>query len=187
MPPIPPLGPALPTRGNAVSRALGRALLRGLGWRIEGALPDVPKFVGIVAPHTSNWDFVVGYAAVLALGLRVSYIGKDALFKPPLGWLMRYLGGIPVVREQRQGLVGQMVDAFAAREQLVLGIAPEGTRKAVAQWKTGFYHIALGAGVPIVPVGLDGPHKTLRLGPPLTPTGDLHTDLPRLQAFFLDL
>ena len=183
-PRVPVLPPALPKRGGTVSRALGRALLALLGWRMEGNLPDVPKAVLIVAPHTSNWDFVIGIAAKLALGLHASWLGKHTLFRGPFAGLMRRLGGIPVDRTRPQEVVSQTVSRFAASDQLVLGLSPEGTRKAVARWRSGFYHIANGAAVPIVPVALDWPSHRLIIGPPTQPTGNMANDLPALGAFF---
>lgn len=181
---LPALGEALPRRGNVFSRAVGTGILRAFGWRLEGTLPDVPKVLGIGAPHTSNWDFVFGIAAVLALGLRANWIGKHTLFRWPVGGLMRWLGGIPVDRTHAQGLVEQAVAMFDSRDRLVLGIAPEGTRKKVERWKTGFYHIAHGAGVPILPFYWDYRRKVLGFGPPLVPSGDLDADLERIYAFY---
>ena len=155
-----------------------------MGWRIEGDIPDVPKMVFVVAPHSSNWDFIVGVAAKLALRLRVKYLGKDALFRFPLGILMRYLGGIPVDRSTANDVVTSVVDQFARRKHMILAIAPEGTRKPVERWRTGFYHIARGAGVPILPVGLDWGSRTVRLGTLFFPTGNLDADLPALRDRF---
>jgi 1-acyl-sn-glycerol-3-phosphate acyltransferase len=180
----PALGDALPRRGNGLSRALGAGLLRVFGWRIEGTLPDEPRLLGIGAPHTSNWDFVFSIAAMLALGLRANWIGKHTLFRWPLGGLMRWLGGIPVDRTRSRGFVEQVVGMFNSRDALLLGIAPEGTRKKVDRWKTGFYHIAHGAGVPILPIYWDYGRKVLGFGPPITPTGDLKADLERIYAFY---
>lgn len=154
------------------------------GWRIEGALPDLPKFVVCVAPHTSNWDFVIGYAAKMALGLRASWLGKHTLFRGVMGPLLRRMGGIPVDRRAPSGVVEQAAQRFRSSGQLVLGVAPEGTRKKVMQWKSGFYRIARQAGVPIVPVALDWGVRTVRVGPPFDATGDETTDLETLHAFF---
>lgn len=155
-----------------------------MGWRIEGVIPDVPKFVIIVAPHTSNWDFVIGVAAKLALGLRVLFLGKDTLFRFPLGIFMRALGGIPVDRDSSHDVVSYVVTQFARRERLILGLAPEGTRKRVERWRTGFYHIAHGAGVPILPVALDWGSHVVRIGAPFTTTGDADADVRALQGRF---
>lgn len=173
-----------PRSGNALTRALGRLVLAAARFRIGGALPAHPKFVVCVAPHTSNWDFVVGYAAKLAVGLRASWLGKDTLFRGPLGRLLRAMGGIAVNRSASQGVVGQVVSRFAERPSLVLGIAPEGTRRKVDRWRSGFYYIARQAGVPIVPVGLDWGRRTISIGMPFSPTGDEREDLRALQDFF---
>jgi 1-acyl-sn-glycerol-3-phosphate acyltransferase len=180
---VPQLPDALPQRGNAVSKGVARALFRLWGWRVEGEFPPVPKMVAIVAPHTSNWDFIVGIAAVFALGLRPRYLGKHTLFNPWIGWLMRWLGGIPVVREAPQGLVAQAVDAIERIPKIFLAITPQGTRKGT-QWKSGFYRIACDARVPILPIIFDGPHRRIRVLPPFTPSGDYETDLPKLLALY---
>ena len=177
-----PIGLAVPRRGNGLSRGVGRLVLRGMGWCLEGAVPNVPRCVAIIAPHTSNWDFVVGLAALLALGLRGRFLGKDTLFQPPLGTLLRWVGGLPVDRTTPDGVVDQVVSALREGEPFVLALAPEGTRKRVERWKTGFHRIALGAGVPIWPVSLDYRTRTLRLHPVLEPSGDLEADLARLQS-----
>jgi 1-acyl-sn-glycerol-3-phosphate acyltransferase len=163
---------------------IGRGVLHVMGWRIEGNIPDLPKLVIIAAPHTSNWDFVVGIAAKFALRLKVLWLGKDSLFRWPLGALMRSLGGLPVDRSSPNAVVNQMVDSFARHESLVLALAPEGTRKRVDRWRTGFYHIAHGAGVPIVPVALNWGERAIQIGQPFTTTGNLETDIAALQHRF---
>jgi len=182
--PLPSLGAALPVRGNWFSRGLGRAVLALLGWDFEGTVPDLSRAVLIVAPHTSNWDFVVGMATALALGLDAHWLGKHTLFRPPFGRLWRWLGGIPVDRSARHSVVTQTVAAFARHDRMLVAMAPEGTRKRVDRWKTGFYHIAHGAGVPILPVYLDFARRRVGVGPRLMPTGDLEAEVARLQAFF---
>jgi 1-acyl-sn-glycerol-3-phosphate acyltransferase len=184
---VPPLGPVVPARGNAVSRAIGRTYMSLGGWKFEGAMPNEPKFVVIVVPHTSNWDFTLGTAALFALGFRVSFLGKHTLFKWPLGVFMRWLGGIPVERSVSRDRVTETVGAFKASDQLILAVAPEGTRKLVTQWKTGFYHVALGANVPIVPVAFDYGRKTVRIGPAFRPTGDMEADFAELKSFYRDV
>ena len=164
--------------------ALGRAYLRLSGWRIEGVFPAERKFVTIVAPHTSNWDFMLGVAIVFATELRVSWLGKHALFRAPFKGFLRWLGGIPVDRSASSGVVGACARAFEMASELMLALAPEGTRKGQSQWKTGFYQIALQAGVPIFPVGFDFTDHVVRLMPLFTPTGDIETDLPRIQSLF---
>ena len=181
---VPPLPPSLPRRGNAVSRALGHALLALGGWRIEGEFPDRAKMVAIVAPHTSNWDFLVGISAVWALGLRVRFLGKHTLFRPPLGWLMRWFGGVPVNREAPQGLVPQAVEAICEADAIFLAITPAGTRSSTKPWKSGFYHIAHAARVPILPIAFDGARRTIRLFAPIETSGDHADELPRLRALY---
>jgi 1-acyl-sn-glycerol-3-phosphate acyltransferase len=170
-----------------VWRTVGRTYLRLAGWHIEGVFPAEPKYVVIVAPHTSNWDFLIGVAVVFSLELRASWLGKHSLFKAPFKGFLRWLGGIPVDRRTSHGVVGECVEAFAAAPALMLGLAPEGTRKGVSQWKSGFYQIASKAGVPILPVGFDFRDHVIRLMPLFQPCGDLELDLPRIQALFKDV
>jgi 1-acyl-sn-glycerol-3-phosphate acyltransferase len=181
---VPALPPSVPRRGNRFSRLLGRSVLGAAGWRIEGEVPDRPKLVAIVAPHTSNWDFVIGIAAVFALGLRVRFLGKHTLFHPPLGWLMRWFGGVPVVRETPQGAVAQAAAMIETEPAVVLGIAPAGTRTRGTAWRSGFYRIAHAARVPILPVAFDGERRAIRLFAAFHTSGDYDADLPRLMALY---
>ena len=139
--------------------------MRVCGWKFEGAFPDIAQFVVIFGPHTSNWDFFLLLSAKWALQLDVSWMGKDAMFRSPVGWLLKALGGIAVERDCAHNVVDRSIRAFAERPQLVLVLAPEGTRKKVPRWKSGFWHIAQGAGVPIVCVAMDYHRKVIRLGP----------------------
>ena len=181
---VPALPECLPSRGNAFSSAVSRALLGAWGWRIEGEFPERPKMVAIVAPHTSNWDFVVGILAVFAIGIRVRFLGKHTLFKGPLGAFMRWCGGMPVNREAPQGLVPQAVEAMVEAPSMLLAIAPAGTRSSTKPWKTGFYHIAVAARVPIFPVVFDGAARTIRLLPAFEPSGDYEADLLELKSLY---
>lgn len=181
---IPEPGPSVPRRGGPLRAFVGRSLLRLMGWRIDPDLPDLPKFVAIAAPHSSGWDFIVGIAFVFAIRLDAHYIGKAELFKGPLGPIMRWLGGLPVDRNNPRGFVEQTVALFAASEKLIIAVAPEGTRKPVDKWKTGFYRIALGGGVPIVPGFFDNGRRIVGLGPPFYPTGDVEADLAEIRAFY---
>ena len=157
------------------------------GWTIAGSLPSDRKFVIMGASHTSNWDFLVFLGAVHALGRRVHFIGKQSLFKWPMGGFMRALGGVPVDRSAPQDLVSQIVAQFDAHDEFILVIAPEGTRSATKNWKTGFYQIALKAGVPIICAGPDYPTKRGVFGPVIRPTGNYDEDLTPAFAFFRTL
>ena len=159
-------------------------MLRALRWRIDGEIPNLPKFVLIVAPHTSNWDFVIGIAARSALGIRVLFLGKDSLFRFPFGTAMRALGGVPVDRSASHDVVHAIVAEFTRRDRMILGVAPEGTRKRVERWRTGFYHIARGAGVPILPVALNYGARAVQIGALFTTTGDRDRDVAELRQRF---
>lgn len=140
----------------------------------------------IAAPHTSNWDLAYLLAFAELFGVRVSWLGKHTLFRPPLGFLMRRAGGIPVVRHQRGALVEQAAQLFAERDELALVVPAEGTRSAAAHWKSGFYHIARSAGVPIVCGYLDYARRRGGFGPTIVPTGDVAADMDRVRAFYAD-
>jgi 1-acyl-sn-glycerol-3-phosphate acyltransferase len=154
-----------------------------MGWRFEGGVPDRAKLIIVVAPHTSNWDFVVGLCAALALGFRFRFLAKDALFKPPLGWFMRATGGIPVNRSRPEGVLEAAVGSFR-REDFLLAITPEGTRRRVERWKTGFWRIAREAAVPVWTVAFDWSRRVVRLDDAFETTPDLESDLRTLQARF---
>jgi 1-acyl-sn-glycerol-3-phosphate acyltransferase len=181
---LPTLGEALPRRGNAALAAFGRMVLRFLGWRIAGEIPDVPKLVIAVAPHTSNWDFVIGVAAMFALDLRHSFLGKHTIFRGPFESGLRWMGGIPVDRSSAHGVVEECVRAFAASDRRVLALAPQGTRKGSGQFRTGFLHIARGAAVPVLLAALDYEARCVRLGPLVQPGTDVDADLARIEAHF---
>jgi 1-acyl-sn-glycerol-3-phosphate acyltransferase len=180
----PAVPPRAPRRRYGLLGWIGRGWLRLAGWRIDGELPDIGRCVAAVAPHSSNWDFVHAVAVVFALGLRVSFIGKHNLFRGPLGRFMRWLGGMPVDRSRPNGLVDDMVSAFAQHDALWLGIAPEGTRTRVDGFKSGFYRIALGAGVPILPAALNYRERALILLPPIVPQPDVVRGVAELEALF---
>ena len=154
------------------------------GWRIEGKLPDLPKYILIGAPHTSTWDFVLFLGIIFSLRANVRFMGKAELFRSPVGAFFRYCGGIPVDRKRSQGLVDQMVKASAESERFILTIAPEGTRHEVADWKRGFYHIAKGAGIPIVMAKVDGKHRTVHVGQIFHLTDDMEADMKIIQGSF---
>jgi 1-acyl-sn-glycerol-3-phosphate acyltransferase len=181
---LPHLGASVPRSGSALGRQIGTLALRLLRWRVEGDFDDYPKMVGIVAPHTSNWDFPVGLAARYALRLDASWLGKHTLFRPPFGWIMRRWGGIPVDRTASHDVVSQTIEAFASRPHVFLVITPEGTRKQVSRWRTGFWHIAKGAGVPILPIVFDWGKRVIRIHPAFFPGDDVEQDIAALQALY---
>jgi len=158
--------------------------MRLSGWRIAGNIPNVPKYLLIVAPHTSNWDFFHGFCAYLVLRLENSWLAKHTVFFWPLGILARNFGGIPIDRSKGGNVVRACVNEFAKREKISFTITPEGTRGKVKEWKLGFYYIATEARVPIVPVALDYPNRLVRIMPPFISTGDVTTDLPKIKAMY---
>lgn len=156
------------------------------GWKLNGSMPaDLKKFVIAVAPHTSNWDFVVGVAARSILRIqKAQFLGKSQLFKPPFGWFFRMLGGHPVERTTSQDMVDQVVKIFDRHDEFILAMAPEGTRKKVEKLRTGFYYIAKGAHVPIVPVGFDYKKKEVVVGQPLYPSDSFDGDTEKILSFY---
>lgn len=172
-------------RHNPLLRTAGRLALRLFGWRVTGQVPAAPRFVAIVAPHTSNWDFVVGVFVMFALDLRIVWLGKESLFAIPLlGTLLRALGGRPVRRDAREGVVRHVAEMLRGEPRFILALAPEGTRKRVREWRTGFYRIAESAGVPIVPVWLDWKRREAGIGAPTRATGALARDVAILKRLY---
>ncbi len=169
---------------NTVIRWISLAYLRIFGWRYEGEMPGIPKCVMIAAPHTSNWDFPITMFLAFALKIRVYWMGKDKLFRKPFGGIMRWLGGIPVDRSKSTNMVAHTIEVFNNHENLVVIIPPEGTRGKVSYWKTGFYHIANGAGVPIVLGYVDYKRKAGGIGPAIMPTGNIEKDMEIICAFY---
>ena len=191
VPCVPDDAPDAPFQKLGLLERSARALLllwfRRTGWRAVGSKPPIRKFVIMGASHTSNWDFPVFLGTVHALGRQVRFIGKKSLFRWPMGGFMRALGGVPVDRHAPQDLVSQIVDQFAAHDDFLLIVAPEGTRSPTTHWRTGFYQIALKAGVPIVCAGPDYPAKLGVIGPVIRPTGDYQADMKPAFAFFRGL
>lgn len=177
-----------PQLGNRFTRTVGRWFLAMLGWHIEGKLPNVPKMVAIGAPHTRNYDVVIGLGVILALGVRISWMAKHTVFQNPFGAIMQKLGGLPINRTARFNVVDQMVQKLQDSERLILVVMPEGSRSRagvpVNEWRTGFYYIALGANIPITPVYIDNAGKRVIFGSALTPTGNKEDDFAQLQTFY---
>ena len=182
---VPPLPPSAPrVKPNVLTRWIGRSVLRLGGWRLTGSFPDLPKLVVIAAPHSSNWDGIWGFAAKLALGLEIRVLGKAQLFRWPLAPLVRRLGVIPIDRSAPQGTVGQAVALIGNSERIWYALAPEGTRRRVERWKTGFWKIAHEAQVPILPAYFHYPERTIGIGEPFRTTGDMEADLAALRAWY---
>jgi 1-acyl-sn-glycerol-3-phosphate acyltransferase len=178
------LPPCAPRSGNAFTRWLGRTVLRLGGWTMAGDFPDEPKLVILAAPHSSAWDAVWGLAAKLAMGIRIVFIGKQELFRGPLGWFLRSVGAIPVDRAKAHGVVDQVVDRFAEKHTMWFVLAPEGTRKRVEHWKSGFWHIARDAGVPVVCAYFHYPTKTIGIGAVMHMTTNLKADMAQVREYY---
>ena len=163
---------------------LGRWFLKLVGWTLVGGLPSVDKFVFIAAPHTSNWDLVLMIAAAWSMKGQVRWLGKHTLFEAPFGWFIRAVGGLPVDRRKPQGLVAQAVELFAGTEVLRLAVPVEGTRGRRDHWRSGFYHIARGAGVPLCTGFLDYSTRRCGLGELIHLTGDVVADMDRIREFY---
>ncbi|MEM7331896.1 MAG: 1-acyl-sn-glycerol-3-phosphate acyltransferase [Chloroflexota bacterium] len=174
----------LPTRGNWLTRGIGRTVLRLGGWQFQGKIPNVSKAVLIAAPHTSTWDFPIGMAAILGVGVNVQWLGKAELVNGRFRRFFHFLGGIPVDRRSTNGVVAQIAEQFRSRPYFLLALAPEGTRKPVERWKLGFYHIAQAADVPIVPVSLDYGRKWIEVGLPINPQDDRDTVSQKVADFY---
>ena len=171
-----------------ILKGVSWAFLKLWGWKVVGDVPTKKRFVIIGAPHTSNWDFPIFLSMVGYRGLRVNYLAKHTLFQGAFGWFFYYLGGIPVDRASpdAKDVVSQVVEEFKVREQIWLGIAPEGTRKKVEKWKTGFYRIAKAADMPVATAYLDKKSKTVGFGPMFTVTGDMEKDINDMMNFYAD-
>lgn len=172
------------SRGESVRARMARAVLRLFGWTVVQELPPEDRYVVVVAPHTSNWDFPVGILAREAMELDARWVGKKALFRFPFGPIMRALGGVSVDRSRSQNFVEQVVERMRREEEFVLVITPEGTRSRMERWRTGFYYIALEAEVPVALAFLDFGRKRVGVGGWIRPTGDLEADMERIRDFY---
>ncbi|GAC14879.1 lysophospholipid acyltransferase family protein [Aliiglaciecola lipolytica] len=174
----------IPRLGNRFSQWLGKTVLTLLGWKFEGQFPSHSKMVITVAPHTSNWDFVIGLAVVFALRLKISFFGKHSIFIPPFRALLVRWGGIPIERSRSHGVVNQMIDKIKDTDKMLLAVAPEGTRSKIFPWKSGFLHIAQQANVPVFLVGLDYQQKSIVLGPVFQPSEDISLEMLKIYKFY---
>lgn len=164
---------------------ISRFILKAWGWKIVGHYPkELDKKIFVVAPHTSNWDFPVGVFLRSAMHDQIKFIGKKSLFKPPLSWIMYPLGGIPVDRSQRQSFVQSVVELFASRKRLAIALAPEGTRKKVSKFKTGYYYISVQSGVPIVPTVFNWKEKQVIFKDAMYLEGNAEKELPMIENIF---
>jgi 1-acyl-sn-glycerol-3-phosphate acyltransferase len=182
IPAIPPNMPQVPA--NRFTRWLGRSFLRLFGWRVVGTLPDLPKLVMIVAPHSSNWDGLWGMAAKIAMGLEVRVLGKAQLFWWPLGPLLTRLGVLPIDRSSPQGTVEQAISLIRRSDRMWFTLTPEGTRKHVQKWKSGFLKIARRADVPILMAYFHYPEKIVGIGEVFYTTGDPEADMARIRDWY---
>lgn len=169
---------------SGVAQGLARRLLALFGWRLIYVPPPGAKAVLIFYPHTSNWDFIIGIVARAAADFSVQWAAKDTLFRPPFSWLWRRLGGIPVNRRIRTGFVAQMAAEFQRRDRMHLVIAPEGTRSLVPRWKSGFYHLAREAAVPLGIAFIDYDRREVGVLGYVDLGGDVHADMDRVRGFY---
>ncbi len=177
------LGDLVPKRGNKFAPKIGSALSKAAGWRTVGEIPNIPQAVVLALPHTSNVDGIYAIPSLFALDLKISIMGKHTLFKVPVfAQLLKWIGVIPIDRGNKGSVLQASIDKFKTGKPLFLGLAPEGTRQYTKDWKTGFYYLALGAGVPILPVAMDYKTKEIRFMSPVYPTGDIDVDLPKIYA-----
>src|SRR5262245_31069744 len=182
------------TARSAPSKGLFPSFVRGCcivylklpGWRMQGDWPAIDKMVLVAAPHTSNWDGLNMLAAAGYYRIRLRWMGKRSLTQGPFGWFIKALGCVPIDRSKSNDVVGAMREAFASEPRMILAIPPEGTRSAVAEWKSGFYHIAVAANVPIILSVLDYGKKTASLAAVITPSGDYDSDLAAIRAHYRD-
>ena len=174
----------LPQGGNRFSEWLGTTLLKITGWKVKGQLPDIPKVVIAVGPHSSNWDFFLGVAVLFYLRIKIRFLGKHTIFKPVFKQLLEWIGGMPVDRRNSSGVVKQVAQHFEQNEKMILALAPEGTRSPVFPWKTGFLAIAYHANVPVLLIGFDFKNKDVVIGPLFIPSGDTSVDMKKVYQFY---
>lgn len=176
------------TLNRTVMQTFWYWLYRMLGWNGEYRHPDTEKFIIIVAPHTSNFDFLIGFIYSRAFGMPFpNFLAKDSLFRGALGPVFRWLGGIPVNRSQRTNFVDQVAAEFHKRKRMILAITPEGTRSKAEYWKTGFYFMAQKANVPVIMASIDYARKFISCGDVADVTGDLNADMAKIRAYYANV
>jgi len=177
-------GPLTPQKGNKLARSIGRLLLSVFRWQVEGKVYNAPKFVMVLAPHTSMWDFFIAHTSMMAVGFHSSWLIAARYTWWPLGVIMRSLGGIPIHRSASHNVVSQIVKKFNDNDKLLLSLFPEGTRKKVGHWKTGFWHIAVQAGIPIQLISFDYDNRITTCGPVIKPSDSIEADMERIQKYY---
>ena len=180
---LPELPDAAPKRNERKGQQIGTGVMNLLGWQVVGRYPDVPKLIIAGGPHTSYWDGIIAFSTVVSLDLDVRVIAKKPLFRGPMGYVMNWLHAIPVRQDTPEGTVDQMVQEFGRRDQLVVGVAPEGTRSKVEHWRTGFYRIDEKSGVPILTIALDYKTRRVVVGPTIIPSGNVKADFQKMWSF----
>jgi len=183
---IPILKQATPTIKSNFFRQSAKAILKLFGWQVVGTLPDAPKYIVIGAPHTSNWDFPFMLLAAISLGVKPYWMVKDTAIRWPVAGIARWMGALPINRRSKNNIVEQVAQTFVQYERLIVLIPPEGTRKRMARWKSGFYHIAVKANVPILLGFLDFRRQEAGVGSLFYPTGDFEADMRQIERFYND-
>lgn len=177
------IGPNTPRMGNALTRWIGDVILKAMGWKLVGKLPNLKKAIIIGGPHTSNWDLILAMGAMLSVGLKFSWMMKKEAFFWPLGPLWKKMGGIPIDRGARIDFIGQLQAFFETQDKVWLGITPEGTRSKVERYKTGYLRIAKGVGVPLFIVGIDSINKRIVLDKIWDPTGEIEAENAAIKTY----
>ena len=172
---------------SSLAQAIARSVLQLTGWHTHVISPHTSRYVLIGAPHTSNWDFVIILLLMTVESIPIRWMGKDTLFRWPMGVFWRSFGAIPVNRRERTNLVDQIAAKFDEYDELIIGLSPEGTRNKASHWRTGFYYIALKADVPIVMAYIDYEKKVCGLGPSIKPTGDIQADFMIIRDFYSEI
>lgn len=163
---------------------ISKLILRIAGWHVEVTTPDYPKCIICVAPHTSNWDFILGKLAYASIGRKAGFLMKESWFFWPLGCFFRAIGGIPVPRKRGSALSAEIIERFRQSQRMAIAITPEGTRSLTSQWRSGFLHIAVETGVPVILGAIDYRDKVISLTREFTPTGDIDKDMRTIKEYY---